>query len=102
MSNERIKKIRNQQRIEERRNPEFYRTIDKKFAWIHSMLCLYLQENGHSDDSDINNIENIVTHLEQFENALRWHYTRGVDEWIEKIKNLLHLWTFKTPIFMTP
>jgi len=80
-----IKKIINQQVVEEIRNSEFYRHIHNEFKWIHSMLCLYLYDSV----SDRQKFQNIYDHLKDFETQVTWHYKEGIAKSIEKIKVLL-------------
>jgi len=80
-----IKKIINQQIVEEIRNSEFYKHIHPELKWIHSMLCLYLYESV----SDRQKFQHIYDHLEDFETQVTWHYKEGIAKAIEKIKILL-------------
>jgi hypothetical protein len=95
-----IKKIINQQKVEERRNSIFYCQIRSmkngdEFAWIHSMVCVYLHDSicDDSDDDDKDakddNVDADTIHdlLDEYETALRWYHTEGVDKAIENIKS---------------
>ena len=89
-----IKKIINQQKVEERRNSVFYcqiRSMNDEFAWIHSMVCVYLHDSlcdGDKDDDEENkDTDTIYNLLDEFETALRWYHTEGIDKSIENIKS---------------
>jgi hypothetical protein len=101
---ETIKKIINQQKVEERRNSIFYCQIRSmkdgdEFAWIHSMVCVYLHDsvrddsdddkNDSKDDNKDDNVNTDTIHdlLDEFETALRWCYNEGIDKAIENIKS---------------
>lgn len=88
---ETIKKIINQQKVEERRNSIFYCQIRSmkdgdEFAWIHSMVCVYLHDSVR-DDGDDDNVDTIHDLLDDYETALRWCYNEGIDKAIENIKS---------------
>jgi len=95
-------KILRQQKIEEMRNPSQYKNIRSisyigdECAWIHSMLCLYLNNAVHNNNNDLDNKEdkedienNISSHLLDFEKSLEWHYRDGIEKCILSIKELM-------------
>jgi len=98
---ETIKKIINQQKVEELRNSIFYcqiRTMKNgdEFTWIHSMVCVFLHESlcddSHDSDKDDNKNDNVDTDtihdlLDDYETALRWCHTEGIDKAIENVKS---------------
>lgn len=89
-----IKKIIIQQKVEERRNSTFYcqiRSIKNgdEFAWIHSMVCMYLHEYLCDEDTEAEDIEKICDLLEEYETSLRWYHIEGIDKTIEDIKLFL-------------
>lgn len=94
---ETIKKIINQQKVEERRNSIFYCQIRSmkdgdEFAWIHSMVCVFLHDSlcdvEDEDEDDIDDTASVILGLlEEFEKALRWYHTEGIDKAIEDIKS---------------
>ena len=91
-----IKKIINQQKVEERRNSIFYCQIRSmkngdEFAWIHSMVCVYLHDSICDEDDDDENkddtIRDIHGLLDDFETALKWYHIEGIEKAIENIKS---------------
>lgn len=89
-----IKKIIIQQKVEERRNSTFYCQIRSmkngdEFAWIHSMLCMYLHEYVCDEDVESEDTEKIFDLLEEYETSLRWYHIEGIDKSIEDIKLFL-------------
>ena len=94
---ETIKKIINQQKVEERRNSIFYCQIRSmkdgdEFAWIHSMVSVFLHDSlcdvEDEDEDDIDDTASVIHGLlEEFEKALRWYHTEGIDKAIEDIKS---------------
>jgi len=93
---ETIKKIIKQQKVEEMRNSIFYCQIrsmknGEEFAWIHSMVCVFLHESlcdeddeNKDDDDDTKHIHDL---LDEYEKELRWYHTEGIDKSIENIKS---------------
>ena len=88
-------KILRQQKIEEMRNPSRYKDIRSisdigdKCAWIHSMICLYLNNDVHKNEEDKEDKEDIICHILEFERALEWHYLDGIEKCILSIKKLM-------------
>lgn len=96
---ETIKKIIKQQKVEERRDSIFYCQIRSmkngdEFAWIHSMVCVFLYDSmcdDIKDDEDDEDIDDTASHihslLDEFEKELRWYHTEGINKAIENIKS---------------
>ena len=95
---ETIKKIIKQQKVEEMRNSIFYCQIrsmknGEEFAWIHSMVCVFLHESlcdeddENKDDDDDDDTKHIHDLLDDYEKELRWYHTEGIDKSIENIKS---------------
>jgi len=88
-------KILRQQKIEEMRNPSRYKDIRSisdigdECAWIHSMLCLYLNNAVHKNEEDKEDKEDNICHILDFERELEWHYLDGIEKCIRSIKKLL-------------
>jgi hypothetical protein len=62
-----------------------------EFAWFHSMVCAYLHDSICDEDDDDydehKDTDTIHNLLDEFETALRWYHTEGIDKSIENIKS---------------
>jgi len=74
-------------------------------------MAKHIQSPHHQTEKQRKNLGHaLVDALIQYQDDIEYNptdsflknYEKGSRKKIEKCNNILHLWTFKTPIFMTP